>query len=147
MSLPSFLGDMSMCLWGQGKGTFSKDDAMHVALAERIREWNMQHESLLRLILLIMFLYLFIFSLELMSASLKMFGKEFARSLIYTTTNPVAGLFIGILATSIIQSSSSTTSIVVGMENAIDPGRKLNKGSKILSNLFLEFTIFLLVFF
>jgi len=50
-----------------------------------------------------------------MSASLKMFGKEFARSLIYTTTNPVVGLFIGILATSIIQSSSSTTSIVVGM--------------------------------
>ena len=88
---------------------------MHVTLAERIREWNTQHESLLRLILLIIFLYLFIFSLELMSASLKMFGKEFARSLIYTTTNPVAGLFIGILATSIIQSSSSTTSIVVGM--------------------------------
>ena len=88
---------------------------MHVTLAERIREWDTRHESLLRLILLIIFLYLFILSLELMSASLKMFGKGFARSLIYTTTNPVAGLFIGILATSIIQSSSSTTSIVVGM--------------------------------
>ncbi len=88
---------------------------MHGTLAEKIREWNARHESLLRLILLIIFLYLFILSLELMSASLKMFGKEFARSLIYTTTNPVAGLFIGILATSIIQSSSSTTSIVVGM--------------------------------
>ena len=46
---------------------------------------------------------LFIFSLELMGSSLKMFGKEFARSLIQTTTNPVVGLFIGILATSIIQ--------------------------------------------
>ena len=88
---------------------------MHVTLAERIKEWNTRHESLLRLILLIIFLYLFILSLELMSASLKMFGKELARSLISTTTNPVAGLFIGILATSIIQSSSSTTSIVVGM--------------------------------
>jgi sodium-dependent phosphate cotransporter len=115
MSLPSFFGDMSMCLWKQGKGTSSKDDGMHVTLTERIREWNTRHESLPRLILLIIFLYLFIFSLELMGASLKMFGKEFARSLIYTTTNPVAGLFIGILATSIIQSSSSTTSIVVGM--------------------------------
>lgn len=88
---------------------------MHVTLTERIKEWNTRHESFLRLILLIIFLYLFILSLELMSASLKMFGKEFARSLISTTTNPVAGLFIGILATSIIQSSSSTTSIVVGM--------------------------------
>ena len=104
-----------MYLWKQDKGTFPKDDYMHVTLAERIREWNTRHESLLWLILLIIFLYLFIFSLELMSTSLKMFGKEFARSLIYTTTNPAAGLFIGILATSIIQSSSSTTSIVVGM--------------------------------
>jgi sodium-dependent phosphate cotransporter len=104
-----------MYLWKQDKGTFPKDDGMHVTLAERIREWNTRHESLLWLILLIIFLYLFIFSLELMSTSLKMFGKEFARSLIYTTTNPAAGLFIGILATSIIQSSSSTTSIVVGM--------------------------------
>ncbi|MEJ2657537.1 MAG: Na/Pi symporter [Desulfobacterales bacterium] len=88
---------------------------MNVTLSERKREWNTRYESLLRLILLIIFLYLFIFSIELMSASLRMFGKEFAKSLIYTTTNPVAGLFIGILATSIIQSSSSTTSITVGM--------------------------------
>jgi sodium-dependent phosphate cotransporter len=115
MSLPSFFGDISLYLWKQGKGTFSKDNGMHVTLAERIREWTTRREPLLRLILLIIFLYLFISSLELMSTSLKMFGKEFARSLIYTTTNPVAGLFIGILATSIIQSSSSTTSIVVGM--------------------------------
>ncbi len=50
-----------------------------------------------------------------MGASLKLFGKGFASSLIETTTNPIVGLFIGILATSIIQSSSSTTSIVVGL--------------------------------
>jgi sodium-dependent phosphate cotransporter len=55
------------------------------------------------------------FSLELMGTSLKMFGKGFAETLIETTTNPLVGLFIGILATSLIQSSSSTTSIVVGM--------------------------------
>jgi len=115
MSLPSFFSDMTACSRKQGKGIFSKDDGMHVTFSERIKEWNTRHESVLRVILLILFLYLFILSLELMSASLKMFGKEFARSLIYTTTNPVVGLFIGILATSIIQSSSSTTSIVVGM--------------------------------
>jgi sodium-dependent phosphate cotransporter len=60
-------------------------------------------------------LYLFFFSLELMGTSLKMFGKGLAENLIQTTTNPLVGLFIGILATSIIQSSSSTTSIVVGL--------------------------------
>lgn len=44
-----------------------------------------------------------------------MFGKGFAETLIATTSNPLVGLFIGILATSVIQSSSTTTSIVVGM--------------------------------
>lgn len=44
-----------------------------------------------------------------------MFGKGLAESLIATTTNPLVGLFIGVLATSIIQSSSTTTSIVVGL--------------------------------
>lgn len=50
-----------------------------------------------------------------MGTSLKMFGEGLAESLIATTTNPLVGLFIGILSTSIIQSSSSTTSIVVGL--------------------------------
>lgn len=44
-----------------------------------------------------------------------MFGKGLAETMIATTTNPLVGLFIGILATSLIQSSSSTTSIVVGL--------------------------------
>ncbi len=50
-----------------------------------------------------------------MSAAMKLFGKGFAEMLIGSTSEPIVGLFIGILATSIIQSSSSTTSIVVGM--------------------------------
>ena len=68
-----------------------------------------------RLLQLILFLYLFLVSIALMGASMKMFGKGFAESLIANTSNPLVGLFIGILATSLIQSSSSTTSIVVGM--------------------------------
>jgi sodium-dependent phosphate cotransporter len=51
----------------------------------------------------------------MMGGALKLFGKEFSETLIATTSNPFVGLFIGILATSVIQSSSSTTSIVVGM--------------------------------
>jgi len=48
-----------------------------------------------------------------MSHAFKGFGSGFAESLITTTSNPFVGLFIGILATSIIQSSSTTTSMVV----------------------------------
>lgn len=60
-------------------------------------------------------LYIFILSITLLGASFKLFGKDFAETLLTTTSNPIVGLFIGILATSIIQSSSTTTSIVVGM--------------------------------
>ena len=71
--------------------------------------------NLYKFILLISFLYLFLLSIELLGSSLKLFGKDFAEKLIATTSNPFVGLFIGILATSLTQSSSVTTSIVVGM--------------------------------
>jgi len=60
-------------------------------------------------------LYIFILSITLLGDSFKLFGKDFAETLLKTTSNPVVGLFIGILSTSVIQSSSTTTSIVVGM--------------------------------
>lgn len=63
-------------------------------------------------------LYLFLVSISLMGASFKGFGKGFAENLIRTTSNPFVGLFIGILATSIVQSSLTTTSVVVGIVGA-----------------------------
>lgn len=82
---------------------------------ESLKHFYKRHTVLFNLVFLVASLYLFLFSLELMGASLKMFGKGMAETLISMTTNPLVGLFIGILATSLIQSSSSTTSIVVGM--------------------------------
>ncbi|MBN2494563.1 MAG: Na/Pi symporter [Deltaproteobacteria bacterium] len=60
-------------------------------------------------------LYLFFLCIEMMGGSFKLFGKDAARSLMVVTDNPIVGLMIGVLATSIVQSSSTTTSIVVGM--------------------------------
>ncbi len=68
-----------------------------------------------RAVLLIIVLYFFLLSIKLMEASFKLFGTGFAESLISFTTNPIVGLFIGILATSLVQSSSVTTSILVGL--------------------------------
>lgn len=68
-----------------------------------------------QVVLLLGFLYLFLLSIDLMGTSMKMFGKGFAEALIASTSNPIVGLFIGIFATSLVQSSSSTTSIVVGL--------------------------------
>jgi sodium-dependent phosphate cotransporter len=70
---------------------------------------------LAKILLIAFFLYLFLVSIGLMGKAFKGFGAGFAESLIRTTSNPFIGLFIGILATSLIQSSSTTTSIVVGM--------------------------------
>jgi sodium-dependent phosphate cotransporter len=64
-------------------------------------------------VLFIIVLYIFFVSIELMSGSFKLFGKEFAQNLMTTTSNPVVGLMIGILATSLVQSSSATTSILI----------------------------------
>lgn len=63
-------------------------------------------------------LYLFLVSIGLMGAAFKGFGRGFAENLIRTTSNPFIGLFIGILATSIVQSSSTTTSVLVGIVGA-----------------------------
>jgi len=79
---------------------------------------NEKIKIVLQALMLILFLYLFLLSISLMGASFKLFGKGFAESLIASTSNPLVGLFIGILATSLIQSSSSTTSIAVGMVGA-----------------------------
>ncbi|MDI6803679.1 MAG: Na/Pi symporter [Bacteroidota bacterium] len=69
----------------------------------------------LRLFYLIVLLYLFFISITLMGSAFKFLGKGFAETLLQTTASPMIGLFIGILATSIVQSSSTTTSLTVGI--------------------------------
>ncbi|MGQ9609147.1 MAG: Na/Pi symporter [bacterium] len=80
-----------------------------------ISQLSERHHFIKNLLLFIFFLYLFFLSIELMGSAFKGFGKDFAEKLISTTSNPFVGLFIGILSTSIAQSSSLTTSVVVGM--------------------------------
>lgn len=68
---------------------------------------------ILKIVAALILLYSFLVSISLMSHAFKGFGKGFAEYLIKTTSNPFIGLFVGLLATSIIQSSSTTTSMVV----------------------------------
>lgn len=68
-----------------------------------------------RLLTLATVLYAFLVGLDMMALAFKQFGGGFAATLITTTANPAVGLFIGILATSLVQSSSTTTSITVGL--------------------------------
>lgn len=79
---------------------------------------NKKLEIIYKILAVAVLLYLFLVSISLMGAAFKGFGKGFAENLIRTTSNPFVGLFIGILATSLVQSSSTTTSVVVGIVGA-----------------------------
>ena len=65
----------------------------------------------------VLFLYGFLISITLMGAAFKA-HKQVAETLIVATNNPFIGLVIGIVVTSLIQSSSTTTSIIVTMVGA-----------------------------
>ena len=60
-------------------------------------------------------LYFFLFSLDLMGTAAKIMGGCTAGTLLGDINNPIAGLTIGILATVLLQSSSTTTSIIVSL--------------------------------
>ena len=64
---------------------------------------------------LLALMYAFFLSITLIGDSFKFFGSGFAEQLLTTTANPFVGLFIGILATSLVQSSSTVTSMAVGL--------------------------------
>jgi sodium-dependent phosphate cotransporter len=65
---------------------------------------------------LLIVLAVFFVSISLMGGALKLLTKSYVRDLLeQATSNPVVGLMLGILTTSIIQSSSTTTSIVVAL--------------------------------
>lgn len=60
-------------------------------------------------------LYSFFVSIELIAGGFKLFGGDLAHAIIGYTSNPFVSLSIGVLATALVQSSSSTTSLLVGM--------------------------------
>ncbi|MGD8396908.1 MAG: Na/Pi symporter [Candidatus Eiseniibacteriota bacterium] len=71
--------------------------------------------SVARALLLCAALFAFFVSIKMIGISFKLFGADFAQGLLATTSSPFVGLVVGILATTLMQSSSATTSITVGL--------------------------------
>jgi sodium-dependent phosphate cotransporter len=100
-------------------------------------------DRIIKSLMVILTIYLFLLSIKLLGHSFKLFGTGFAETLLQMTSNPFAGLIIGIVSTSLIQSSSTTTSIVVGLvaggalniENAIPIIMGANIGTTITNTL------------
>ncbi len=68
-----------------------------------------------RALLVVSLLYLFLVGVKLLEGGIKGLGSDFTDALFANVTNPVAGLFVGVLATVLVQSSSVTTSTIVGL--------------------------------
>ena len=68
-----------------------------------------------RVIALVAILYGFLVSIGMIGTAFKMFSGGFVGDLIQSASNPLIGLFVGILVTSLVQSSSTTTSLVVAL--------------------------------
>ncbi|NXX38779.1 NPT2A protein, partial [Tricholaema leucomelas] len=74
--------------------------------------------SLLKVPLMFGFLYLFVCSLDVLSSAFQLAGGKVAGDIFKDNailSNPVAGLVVGILVTVLVQSSSTSTSIIVSM--------------------------------
>ena len=74
-----------------------------------------ENKTILKIIGVLFALYFFLVGINGLSLGIKNLGGEFAKTVINTTSNPFVALFIGILATALFQSSSTTTSLIVGM--------------------------------
>ncbi len=69
----------------------------------------------LQLGIIVALVYLFVVGIGAMGHGFMLLGEEFSDSIIRATESPFVALFVGILATSLVQSSSTTTSIIVGL--------------------------------
>ena len=71
---------------------------------------GLDYKQVIRIAIIII---VFLVALSLMSTAFSRLGEDIAQSILYATSNPFIGLFIGLLMTAIIQSSSTSTSMTV----------------------------------
>ena len=72
--------------------------------------------SVIRRILSVVFLlFVFLLGVKGLGDGFKLFGTDFLDSFFSLTANPFVGIFVGVLATTLVQSSSVSTSMIVGL--------------------------------
>ncbi|MDH3193139.1 MAG: Na/Pi symporter [Acidimicrobiia bacterium] len=71
--------------------------------------------SPIRALLVVALLYAFLVGVKMLESGIKGIGSDYTDPLFASVSNPLAGLFVGILATVLVQSSSVTTATIVGL--------------------------------
>jgi sodium-dependent phosphate cotransporter len=106
-------------------------------------EKNNYQSILSRTLVIGVSILLFLLSIELMGLSIAQMAEGWTNSISRVTENPFVGLFIGLLSTALLQSSSTTTSIAVAavassaisLQNAIPIVIGANIGTTITSTI------------
>lgn|SRR5206468_2467839 len=110
-NMPAFDGPIHV-LHGGVRGRFGDYDVPSSSKTRRILI------VVSKVIVLMVLLYTFICSLTFLSSSFRLLGGKAAGKFISNSEllqNPIVGLMIGVLVTVLVQSSSTSTSIVVTM--------------------------------
>jgi len=68
-----------------------------------------------RSVLVVTLIYTFLVGVSSLEAGIKIMGADTQERLFSSVSNPIAGLCIGILGTVLVQSSSASTSVIVGL--------------------------------
>nr|WP_262895945.1 Na/Pi symporter [Marivirga aurantiaca] len=93
--------------------------------------------------LIFLSIFLFLFSIDFIGHSFKLLNRDIVDSILTLTSNPFIGLFIGLLITAVIQSSSTSTAMIVavvasgsiGLSEAIPMIMGANIGTTLTSTL------------
>ena len=87
--------------------------AVLVSVTERM--WKIWNGGPLRLGIVLGLIYVFLVGVSSLEVGIRFLGEDTQERLFSAATNPVAALCIGILGTVLVQSSSASTSIIVGL--------------------------------
>lgn len=68
-----------------------------------------------RAVLVVALIYIFLVGVSSLESGIKIMGADTQERLFSAVSNPIAGLSIGILGTVLVQSSSASTSVIVGL--------------------------------
>ena len=89
------------------------DNAEHVSVSNRSDEGL--KPTVLKAVLVVGLIYVFLVGVSSLESGIKLLGADTQESLFSAVRNPLAGLFVGILGTVLVQSSSASTSLIVGL--------------------------------
>ena len=86
---------------------------MAVASQERSTRFDMP--TWFRSVLVFSLIYTFLVGVSALEKGIKIMGEDTQEALFSSVSNPIAGLCVGILGTVLVQSSSASTSVIVGL--------------------------------